>query len=196
MCTCKLNTQNWWAMGWRKYYYPHCLVWGLKQKEMPDFSLLELPLVPHWFGKGAQEAWLNLTAKQTRWDCKKHSACMNQAPSANTESLYGPRSRISVIRIQISEKCLNLQIPWHLKWGRAVNHTCKYRHPDFCSTCLDPHENTSLYIFLWLQRRKQRFVSNCVDFVVIWSEEIKSLQCLNSDLLLGIPMDWFCISYY
>lgn len=30
---------------------------------------------------------------------------------------------------------------------------------------------------------------------MIWSEGIKSLQCLNSDLLLSIPMDWVCISY-
>lgn len=97
------------------------------------------------------------------------------------------------MRIQISEECLYLQISRHCKWGRAENHTCENRHQQFCCVCLDPHEDVSLDgDFLWLRCWKQRFYPTLL--ILWWCEGIKSLQCLNSDLLLSTLRDWVCIS--
>lgn len=87
-----------------------------------------------------------------------------------------PRRIISEIRIQISEKCLYLQIFWRLKRGRAENHTCKYRHQKFCSVCLGPHEDVSLYGFLWLHCRKQRFYPT---LSILWWFEVRELKVYN-----------------
>lgn len=87
---------------------------------------------------------------------------------------------MSLIRIQISEKCLYLQISQHLKWGRAENHTCKYRHHQFCSECPDPHEDVSLYRVLCDSTVESRdFILHCC-----FCGDVRELKVFNAWIVI------------